>query len=156
MVRKPSGKPKGELSFSYKVGEKSVGVGKVDEPVTAYPSGKPNKVEEPVTTYPAGKFDKLDEPVTAYPALVAGSSSMYPLPNQYVSAMVVFISFNEFFKYNSVKCCWAIQMCGSGETSDVNLSDSKVFLLMEPFKCKQTAPNSAVIFYMFNALVILL
>ncbi|KAK1417869.1 hypothetical protein QVD17_27003 [Tagetes erecta] len=71
-VRKPSGKPKGELNFSYKFGEKTAGTGKVEEPVTAYPAGKPYKPDEF-----AGKTDnKIDEPVTAYPA--TGSSSLYP------------------------------------------------------------------------------
>ncbi|CAK9159725.1 unnamed protein product [Ilex paraguariensis] len=42
-VRKPSGKPKGELNFSYKFGEKAAGPAlpvahKADEPVTAYPA----------------------------------------------------------------------------------------------------------------------
>ncbi|KAI3804613.1 hypothetical protein L1987_26298 [Smallanthus sonchifolius] len=77
-VRKPSGRPKGELSFSYKFGEKSEGVGTGEEPVTAYPAGKPNKLDELITPNPAGKVDKLDEPVTAYPAVASGSSSLYP------------------------------------------------------------------------------
>ncbi|OVA14839.1 C2 calcium-dependent membrane targeting [Macleaya cordata] len=51
-VRKPNGKPKGELNFSYKFGDK----------VTA-PMGAP----------------KGDEPVTAYPAPV-GTSAPYPPP----------------------------------------------------------------------------
>ncbi|XP_071730445.1 protein SRC2-like [Rutidosis leptorrhynchoides] len=64
-VRKPSGKPKGELSFSYKFAE------------------KPAKPAEPVPAYPAQKPDKLDQPVTAYPMVahpVSGSSSLYPPP----------------------------------------------------------------------------
>ncbi|KAI3756117.1 hypothetical protein L1987_55931 [Smallanthus sonchifolius] len=68
-VRKPSGKPKGELSFSYTLGEKSAGVGTIEEPVTAYPAGKPSN--------PAGKVDRLDEPVTAYPTVPSGSNSLY-------------------------------------------------------------------------------
>ena len=45
-VRKPSGKPQGELNFSYKFGEKisnATAAPKVygDEPVTAYPVAKP-------------------------------------------------------------------------------------------------------------------
>ncbi|KAL8209905.1 hypothetical protein R6Q57_006637 [Mikania cordata] len=79
-VRKPSGKPKGELSFSYKFAGKTAGVGKVEEPVTAYPAGKPNKADEFVTANPAGKVNKVDEPVTAYPAVASGSSSLYPPP----------------------------------------------------------------------------
>ncbi|PRQ39161.1 putative C2 domain-containing protein [Rosa chinensis] len=45
-VRRPSGKPKGELSFSYKFGEKVAApvpeVAKKGEPVTAYPVGGPS------------------------------------------------------------------------------------------------------------------
>ncbi|XP_024986830.1 protein SRC2-like [Cynara cardunculus var. scolymus] len=37
-VRRPSGKPKGEISFSYKFGEKFSG--KAEEPVMAYPPGR--------------------------------------------------------------------------------------------------------------------
>lgn len=44
-IRKPSGKPKGELNFSYKWGEKIVGA-------TAPPAMEVNK-DEPVTAYPA-------------------------------------------------------------------------------------------------------
>ncbi|KAF5815436.1 putative C2 domain-containing protein [Helianthus annuus] len=51
-VLKPSGHPKGELSFSYKFGGKS--------------EGKPNKA------------DKLDEPAMAYPAVGSGFGSEYP------------------------------------------------------------------------------
>ncbi|XP_059632722.1 protein SRC2-like [Cornus florida] len=54
-VRKPSGKPKGQLSFSYKFGEKFAGA-----------------------TAPAEK--KSDQPITAYPAVApaVGTSSLYP------------------------------------------------------------------------------
>ncbi|XP_076896793.1 uncharacterized protein LOC143549903 [Bidens hawaiensis] len=66
-VRKPSGKPKGELNFSYKFGEKPAG----EVPVTAYPAGKVNKPDEAAMSHPAGN---------GYPAAAApsGSSSMYP------------------------------------------------------------------------------
>lgn len=66
-VRKPSGKPKGELNLSYKFGEKSMSqsVTKAQEPVMAYPPA-------------ASVVPKADEPVTAYPAGVAASSSAYP------------------------------------------------------------------------------
>ncbi|KAI3778859.1 hypothetical protein L2E82_08246 [Cichorium intybus] len=63
-----------------RVREKPVRVGNVDEPVTAYPAGKPNKVEKHVRAYPAGKSDKVDELVMAYPAVAVGSSSMHPPP----------------------------------------------------------------------------
>ncbi|KAK3010488.1 hypothetical protein RJ639_012707 [Escallonia herrerae] len=58
-VRKPSGKPKGVINFSYKFGEVFVG-------------GKPAaKVPEPVTAYPA-------------PGPMAGTSSAYPPPQAYM------------------------------------------------------------------------
>lgn len=87
-VRKPSGKPKGELSFSYKLGERPVGIGKLDDqPVTAYPAGNPAGISN--NNIPAGKVDqpdkpagKADEPVTAYPAVgpsgSGGPGSLYP------------------------------------------------------------------------------
>ncbi|XP_028783944.1 protein SRC2-like [Neltuma alba] len=68
-VRKPSGKPKGSLNFSYKFGEK------VTAPVAA-PAGK---------AYPEGV--SKGEPVMAYPPSAAGSSSApaygapYPPPH---------------------------------------------------------------------------
>ncbi|KAF5774209.1 putative C2 domain-containing protein [Helianthus annuus] len=90
-VRKPSGKPKGELSFSYKFGEKTNGVGAVDEPVTAYPAGKvDNKADDVTKPNVAGKVDKTDDVVTAYPAVNSGSgsgsSSLYPPPYAPASA----------------------------------------------------------------------
>jgi len=62
-VRKPSGKPKGELNFSYKWGEKIVGA--------TPPAMEVNKASMEV--------NKDQGPVTAYPAQV-GSSSAYPPP----------------------------------------------------------------------------
>ncbi|KAL2464049.1 Calcium-dependent lipid-binding (CaLB domain) family protein [Forsythia ovata] len=65
-VRKPSGKPKGELTFAYKIGEKVAG-GFASAP--------------PVLTPGATKvYD--DKPVTAFPAnpMMEGPSSMYPPP----------------------------------------------------------------------------
>ncbi|XXG80649.1 hypothetical protein AAC387_Pa09g1465 [Persea americana] len=58
-VRKPSGKPKGILNISYKIGDKVA----------------PPQPPQP----PAFTTQKSDEPVTAYPAAVAGSSA-YPPP----------------------------------------------------------------------------
>ncbi|KAF9616757.1 hypothetical protein IFM89_032310 [Coptis chinensis] len=72
-VRKPDGKAKGELSFSYKFGEKVFGEAKMSDqqvypPPQAY---KPGKEDEPVTAYPA------------YPPPAAGASSAYPQPGGY-------------------------------------------------------------------------
>nr|XP_043628715.1 protein SRC2 [Erigeron canadensis] len=87
-VRKPSGKPKGELSFSYKLAERPAPVGKLDDqPVTAYPAGNPAGIGN--NSIPTGKVDqpdkpngKADEPVTAYPAVgpsgSGGPGSLYP------------------------------------------------------------------------------
>ncbi|XP_019181114.1 PREDICTED: protein SRC2-like isoform X2 [Ipomoea nil] len=99
-VRKPSGKPKGQLTFSYQFGEKISGgataaVNKVGEPVKTYPPVGPafgsgsvaaaHKVDEPVKAYPtvgpafgSGSYYPPPEPVTAYPAV--GSSSGYAPP----------------------------------------------------------------------------
>ncbi|PWA64764.1 C2 calcium-dependent membrane targeting [Artemisia annua] len=84
-VRKPSGKPKGELSFSYKFSDTlapaagQVGQAPAYSNTGVYPTGYApvlgsgyggSKPDEPVTAYPAGsKPDKADEPVTAYPNL---------------------------------------------------------------------------------------
>jgi len=65
-VRKPSGKPKGELNFSYKFGEKTAA--KADEPVTAYPAGHP--VAGSSSAYPP-------------PYAAAGSGGSYPPPAGY-------------------------------------------------------------------------
>lgn len=67
-VRKPSGKPKGQLNFSYQFGEKTIGGA-----ATAPPYGS----AMPLAPQP-GKGDA--EPVMAYPA---GSSSGYPPPGGY-------------------------------------------------------------------------
>lgn len=68
-VRKPSGKPKGQLSFSYKFGEKSAGSApvKVDQPVTAYPA---HPIAGPSSVYPP--------PV--YPPPAAAGTGPYPPP----------------------------------------------------------------------------
>ncbi|CAI9765863.1 unnamed protein product [Fraxinus pennsylvanica] len=65
-VRKPSGKPKGELTFSYRFNEKVAG-GFAAAPPVLPPVA--TKVED-------------DKPVTAFPAnpMMAGPSSMYPPP----------------------------------------------------------------------------
>lgn len=103
-IRKPSGKPKGQLAFSYKFSEKIVGSyvaspyaaasplappsGKADsEPVTAYPAGSssvypPPGVYPPPAAYPAGESSGHYPPPppapAAYPAV--GSSGHYPPP----------------------------------------------------------------------------
>ncbi|KAL0376463.1 UNVERIFIED_CONTAM: protein SRC2 [Sesamum calycinum] len=66
-VRKPSGKPKGQLSFSYQFSEKTVGASAAPPYASAIPLAPPS-----------GKADT--EPVTAYPA---GSSLAYPPPGAY-------------------------------------------------------------------------
>lgn len=71
-VRKPSGRPKGELNFSYKFSEKVTGAqvtSKAEEPVTAYPA--PPVAAGPSSAYPP-----------PYAALYssAASTGYYPLP----------------------------------------------------------------------------
>ncbi|ESW26262.1 hypothetical protein PHAVU_003G104400 [Phaseolus vulgaris] len=60
-VRKPSGKPKGALSFSYKFSEKITAPGKESAP-----------------SAPVLSVAHMTEPVTAYPAPSVGSTSAYP------------------------------------------------------------------------------
>ena len=78
-VRKPSGKPKGELSFSYKFSEKSIPQPalKAEQLVTAYPpaAAVAPKANEPVTAYPAASSSAYP-PVGAYPPPAAA----YPQP----------------------------------------------------------------------------
>lgn len=69
-VRKPSGKPKGQLTFSYQFGEKAV--------AAAAPAPVPYGSAVPFAPQP-GKGGEV-EPVTAYPA---GPSSGYPPPGGY-------------------------------------------------------------------------
>ncbi|KAJ9181931.1 hypothetical protein P3X46_005974 [Hevea brasiliensis] len=80
-VRKPSGKPKGELSFSYKFGDKfdsgpeKVG-GKADQPVTAYPAPPPPMVGPSSAPYGGlGPYPTAPPP----PQPVAGYA--YPPPH---------------------------------------------------------------------------
>ncbi|KAI3469401.1 hypothetical protein Pfo_026064 [Paulownia fortunei] len=97
-VRKPSGKPKGQLTFSYQFSEKNVGtaaapphgsaipfappMGKVDmEPVTAYPAGPssaypPSGAYPPPAAYPAVEGGGHYPPLAPYPA--AEGSGHYP------------------------------------------------------------------------------
>nr|GEX26988.1 hypothetical protein [Tanacetum cinerariifolium] len=90
-VRKPSGKPKGELAFSYKFDDTLAQVAPA-YPGGAYPMGYApvNKPDEPVTAYPASKPNKTDEPVMAYPKIeehaASGSGSVYPPPAGYPGA----------------------------------------------------------------------
>nr|GMD75967.1 protein SRC2-like [Ipomoea batatas] len=75
-VRKPSGKPKGQLTFSYQFGEKITG-GATAAPAVAMAAAPAaaHKVDEPVKTHPpVGPAFA----VTAYP--VVGSSSGYAPP----------------------------------------------------------------------------
>ncbi|KAI3700884.1 hypothetical protein L2E82_45525 [Cichorium intybus] len=61
-VRKPSGKPKGYLSLSYKFGEKFSG--KAEEPVTAYPPGTATGSSSAYAP-PAGQY--YPPPAAGYP-----------------------------------------------------------------------------------------
>ncbi|KAF7150521.1 hypothetical protein RHSIM_Rhsim02G0009700 [Rhododendron simsii] len=88
-VRKPSGRPKGELNFSYKWGEKIVGA-KIAS--AALPAMEVNKAQEPVTAYPAqvGSSSAYPPPPTGYayqpPAGYPSASAAgygYPPPPQY-------------------------------------------------------------------------
>ncbi|KAL2229771.1 protein SRC2-like [Sesamum indicum] len=105
-VRKPSGKPKGQLSFSYQFSEKTVGAsaapphasaiplappsGKADtEAVTAYPAGPslaypPPGAYPPLAPYPAGEGGAHYPPPAPYPA--AEGSGHYPPPAPYTKA----------------------------------------------------------------------
>ncbi|XAR54554.1 hypothetical protein NMG60_11029742 [Bertholletia excelsa] len=85
-VRKPSGKPKGELSFSYKW------IGNVSGPTVAPP--QPMNVEESATAYPAAVMSpcslypppappKEEEPVIAYPTSIPEQYPPAPLPDPY-------------------------------------------------------------------------
>lgn len=71
-VRKPSGKPKGELNFSYKFGDKVVSgfekVGdKADQPVTAYPAPPPPVVGPSASYGEPGPYPTvLPPPVANY------------------------------------------------------------------------------------------
>lgn len=85
-VRKPSGKPKGELNLSYKVGEKVVysapAVAKANEPVTAYPASMPGpsaggSYPPPQAAYP------YPPPQAAYPAAGYGYGAQPPPPQGY-------------------------------------------------------------------------
>ncbi|KAL8485025.1 hypothetical protein ACS0TY_027358 [Phlomoides rotata] len=98
-VRKPSGKPKGQLAFSYQFSGKTLGAA-VASPYAAAsplapPSGKADS--EPVTAYPAGS-SSVYPPPGAYPAMESGghyppaaysaveSSGHYPPPQAYPGA----------------------------------------------------------------------
>ncbi|KAK1291595.1 hypothetical protein QJS10_CPB17g01368 [Acorus calamus] len=75
-VRKPSGKPKGVLNFSYKFGERfSAAVAPPPPPATVAPPTQKHKHDEPVTAYPAGSSSGYPPPPGAYPA--------YPPPPQH-------------------------------------------------------------------------
>lgn len=81
-VRKPSGKIKGELNFSYKFSDKVIGVGgvtnQVDVPVTAYPPSRPCPVQTAVADVnPAGGYPPAGYPPPVQPPAV------YPAPPPY-------------------------------------------------------------------------
>lgn len=87
-VRRPSGKPKGILNFSYKFGEPVVASAPFpapyEAPATAYPAPgaaaaytAPGAASAYAAPAPAAGSSKADVPVTAYPA---GTSAAYPAP----------------------------------------------------------------------------
>ncbi|XP_031096554.1 protein SRC2-like [Ipomoea triloba] len=114
-VRKPSGKPKGQLTFSYQFGEKisggaaaavtaaPVAAHKVDEPVKTYPPVGPAFSSGPGPYYQFGEkisggataaaAHKVDEPVKTHPpvgpAFGSGSGSFYPPPEPVTAYPVV-------------------------------------------------------------------
>ncbi|KAL1320933.1 hypothetical protein HN51_065648 [Arachis hypogaea] len=94
-VRKPSGKPKGSLNFSYKVGGKSSAAPAMDKASStgatvsyAPPPPKTAEYPPPATAYPPPSKDSKNEPVMAYPAHAAGAAGSssapyaYPPPHQ--------------------------------------------------------------------------
>lgn len=90
-VKKPSGKPKGQLTFSYQFGEKTVGPASAPPYGSAYPlAPQPGKVgTEPVTAYPAGSSSAYPPqgaypPPAPYPAVEGGGH--YPPPAPYHAA----------------------------------------------------------------------
>lgn len=81
-VRKPSGKAKGVLNLSVKLGEKYEVRQQLQTVAGSYGAAK----AEPVTAYSAGSYGAAnEEPVTAYPAYTPAASSshppLYPPPN---------------------------------------------------------------------------
>ncbi|KAH6808715.1 hypothetical protein C2S51_026498 [Perilla frutescens var. frutescens] len=102
-VRKPSGKPKGQLSFSYKFSDKiaaavsvppyaaEIPAGKGDyDHFTAYPAGPssgypPTGAYPPPAGYPVVDGGSHYPPPVAYPA-ANGSGSIYPPPAGYPTA----------------------------------------------------------------------
>ncbi|KAL0414719.1 UNVERIFIED_CONTAM: protein SRC2 [Sesamum radiatum] len=90
-VRKPSGKPKGQLSFSYQFSEKTVGASAAPPYASAIPLAPPSgKADaEPVTAYPAGPSLAYPPPgayppPAPYPAAEGGAH--YPPPAPYTAA----------------------------------------------------------------------
>ncbi|KAA8527464.1 hypothetical protein F0562_034821 [Nyssa sinensis] len=77
-VSKPSGKPKGELYFSYKFGKKVAGAvaAKVDEPVTTYPVTAP--VLGPISAYRPPPPYAAATAATPYPPLTGGYPPALP------------------------------------------------------------------------------
>ncbi|KAL9161347.1 hypothetical protein ABFS82_07G015900 [Erythranthe guttata] len=75
-VRKPNGKPKGQIAFSYQLSEKIAGAAS-DPYGSVAPSGKTGS--EPVSSYPAGS-GSVYPPPGSYPP---GSGSYYSAPGSY-------------------------------------------------------------------------
>ncbi|XP_015063790.1 protein SRC2-like [Solanum pennellii] len=76
-IRKPSGKPKGQLTFSYQFSDKITGSTVVD-----------SKIENPVTAYPAANPTPMVGSTSVYPPLPPpqqGPSGLYPPPPIYAS-----------------------------------------------------------------------
>ncbi|KAG8369979.1 hypothetical protein BUALT_Bualt14G0069900 [Buddleja alternifolia] len=88
-VRKPSGKPKGQITFSYQFGEKTVNAAAAPPYGAAVPfAPPPGKVDGgPVTAYPAGSSSGYP-PHGVYPppapyAAEGGGGGAYPPPSGY-------------------------------------------------------------------------
>ncbi|KAH0730530.1 hypothetical protein KY289_001718 [Solanum tuberosum] len=71
-IRKPSGKPKGQLTFSYQFSDKITGNTVVD-----------SKIENPATAYPALNPTPMVGSTSVYPPPQQGPSGLYPPPPTY-------------------------------------------------------------------------
>ncbi|KAM3357872.1 protein SRC2 [Capsicum galapagoense] len=84
-IRKPSGKPKGQLTFSYQFSDKITGNSsvdsKIDHPVTAYPAVNPNPMVESTSVYPPPRPPQgPTRPYPPPPTYACGGSGPTPPP----------------------------------------------------------------------------
>ena len=82
-VRRPSGRAKGSLNFSVKIGEPTAAPPPTAYDPAPYPAPPAHAYPPIGTAYPHGAENKGDHPVTAYPA---GPSAAYPPPQGYPMA----------------------------------------------------------------------